>query len=167
MRRRGTVSSMLPVGPMQRRNRFTVLAPANWRLGQVNLLPLSKKIKLMCAYAVPSRRGCVKTRCGAKSIEWVFIRSRLAEIKLSRAGDFDQREKYHSHLRRAFGVFTQPARGGLSVSAAWRRFVAGVEALPPDQATPLWRAAQAQAAAVCNVGSPKASPTCPAHLSIL
>src|SRR5450759_3602226 len=52
-------------------------------------------------------------------------------------------------------------------AAAWRRFVACMEALPPDQAAPLWQAAQAQAAAVCNVGSPKASPTCPAHLSIL
>src|SRR5450631_2521390 len=59
----------------------------------------------------PPRAGCVKTRCGAKPIEWVFIRSRLAELKFSRAGDFDRREKYHSHLRLAFGVFTQPARG--------------------------------------------------------
>jgi hypothetical protein len=30
---------------------------------------------------------------------------------------------------------------------AWHRFVACVEALPPDQAAPLWQAAQAQAAA--------------------
>jgi hypothetical protein len=52
-------------------------------------------------------------------------------------------------------------------AAAWRRFVACMEALPPDQVAPLWQAAHAQAAAVCNVGSPKASPTCPAHLSIL
>lgn len=29
---------------------------------------------------------------------------------------------------------------------AWRRFVACVEALPPDQAAPLWQEAQAQAA---------------------
>jgi hypothetical protein len=28
----------------------------------------------------------------------------------------------------------------------WHRFVACVEALPPDQAAPLWQAAQAQAA---------------------
>ncbi len=32
-------------------------------------------------------------------------------------------------------------------AAAWRRFVACVEALPPEQAAPLWQAAQAQAAA--------------------
>ena len=30
---------------------------------------------------------------------------------------------------------------------AWRRFVSCVEALPPDQAAPLWREAQARAAA--------------------
>jgi len=29
---------------------------------------------------------------------------------------------------------------------AWRRFVSCMEALPPDQAAPLWREAQAQAA---------------------
>ena len=32
-------------------------------------------------------------------------------------------------------------------TAAWKRFVACVEALPPNQAVPLWREAQAQAAA--------------------
>lgn len=31
-------------------------------------------------------------------------------------------------------------------AAAWRRFVACMEALPPDQAAPLWQAVQAQAA---------------------
>jgi hypothetical protein len=30
--------------------------------------------------------------------------------------------------------------------AAWRRFVTLIEALPPDQAAPLWREARAQAA---------------------
>jgi len=33
------------------------------------------------------------------------------------------------------------------LKAAWRRFVACVEALPPDQAAPLWRDVQKQAAA--------------------
>jgi DNA-directed RNA polymerase specialized sigma24 family protein len=33
-------------------------------------------------------------------------------------------------------------------AAAWRRFVACVNSLPPDQAAPLWQAAQAQANAV-------------------
>jgi hypothetical protein len=35
--------------------------------------------------------------------------------------------------------------------AAWKNFVGCVEALPPDQAAPFWQAAQAHAAAVCNV----------------
>lgn len=35
----------------------------------------------------------------------------------------------------------------MAAAAAWRRFVACVEALPPDQAAPLWQAAQAQAGA--------------------
>ena len=30
-------------------------------------------------------------------------------------------------------------------AAAWRRFIACVNSLPPDQAAPLWKAAQAQA----------------------
>jgi len=30
--------------------------------------------------------------------------------------------------------------------AAWRRFVCCMKSLPPDQAAPLWQAAQAQAA---------------------
>jgi len=34
-----------------------------------------------------------------------------------------------------------------SAEYAWRRFVSCVKMLPPDQATPLWQAAQAQAAA--------------------
>jgi hypothetical protein len=41
-------------------------------------------------------------------------------------------------------ISERPPRGGLSVSAAWRRF-ACVEKLPPDQATPFWQAAQAKA----------------------
>ena len=35
---------------------------------------------------------------------------------------------------------------------AWRRFVSCVEALPVDQAAPLWQAAQAQAAAFLEPG---------------
>src|SRR5450759_5822625 len=62
-------------------------------------------------YSLPvSRRTCVKTQCRAKPIEWVFIRSRLTSVKFSRAGDFDRREKYHSHRRRGLGVFTQVRR---------------------------------------------------------
>jgi hypothetical protein len=34
-----------------------------------------------------------------------------------------------------------------AAAAAWRRFVASVEALPPDQAAPLWQTIQAEAAA--------------------
>jgi hypothetical protein len=32
-------------------------------------------------------------------------------------------------------------------TVAWRRFVTSMEALPPDQAAPLWQAAQVQAIA--------------------
>src|SRR5450755_3663249 len=52
--------------------------------------------------------GCVKTRCRAKRIELIFIGSRFTRVKFSSAVDFDQYEKYYSHRRRAFGVFTQP-----------------------------------------------------------
>ena len=34
-----------------------------------------------------------------------------------------------------------------AAAAAWRRFVSLMEALPPDQAAPLWRDVQRQAAA--------------------
>jgi hypothetical protein len=34
-----------------------------------------------------------------------------------------------------------------TAEAAWRRFVACMNSLPPDQAAPFWKAAQAQAAA--------------------
>ena len=39
-----------------------------------------------------------------------------------------------------------PEDAAKAAAAAWRRFVACVEALPRDQAAPLWRAVQAQAA---------------------
>jgi hypothetical protein len=37
-------------------------------------------------------------------------------------------------------------------AAAWRRFVACVEALPPDQAAPLWQAAQVQTMKALEIG---------------
>lgn len=46
---------------------------------------------------------------------------------------------------------TSPEDALKAAAAAWRRFVACVEALPADQAQPLWRAAQAETAARCNM----------------
>jgi hypothetical protein len=41
--------------------------------------------------------------------------------------------------------------------AAWRRFVASMELLPPDQAAPLWQAAHERAsAAISNLSSASA-----------
>ena len=67
--------------------------------------------------------------------------ARITQRKVIRAGI--------DAWRKATGGKTARADDRVKAAgAAWRRFVACVEALPSDQAVPFWREAQAQAAAV-------------------
>jgi hypothetical protein len=57
------------------------------------------------------------------------------------------------HWQRATGQLKSRCTDDMQRAAmiAWRRFVACVEALPPDQAAPVWRHAQAQANATMTL----------------